>query len=200
MVVSRSAGSISKKWFDGTDGNTITPCLVLFIRYPRGFFYKRTNFRRCAGPRHVELAANLIERAIELIPFWFALEVVLCGHAKHLSFQISDKNVHGGLTGQLISWSTAKAWKRAGPKIADVMLGQFRNLGFKRNSAAASMVDGKLDAVGNQNPADALVFFGVSHNGGIAVRVAFDVGDMHHNVIFQYFVGSQSDQFAGDCF
>lgn len=42
--------------------------------------------------------------------------------------------------------------------MADVMLGQFRDLGFKRNSAAASMVDGKLDTVGDQNPADALVF------------------------------------------
>ena len=56
------------------------------------------------------------------------------------------------------------------------------------------MVNGQLDTVGNQNPPYSMVFSGLSNNCRIALRLALNISDVNHYIIFQYFIRSQSNQ------
>ena len=56
------------------------------------------------------------------------------------------------------------------------------------------MVNRQLDTVGNQDPPYSMVFSGLSNNCRIALRLALNISDVNHYIIFQYFLRSQSNQ------
>lgn len=102
---------------------------------------------------------------------------------------------NGSFTGKLIAWSSTKTRKRTCTIILHIVLCQLRNLCFKGNRSTARMVNRQLDTVGNQDPPYSMVFSGLSNNCRIALRLALNISDVNHYIIFQYFIRSQSNQF-----